>query len=185
MAVSLERAKEILGVLPMTISGRVNEIKSGQARNSGKTYYKVFVQSRADNREVTLYAWAFPVIENVQKGQSYDFDVDYSDRDQKYLAINRAMAVTYVNEEGDSRGYPASFDEPAISQKSIEPSLPPARPVFEPKFGKQDNDIHIIRESALKSAAVFYANRLDIKDEDDLIFLASKFEDYIKNGAVL
>lgn len=170
----------------MTISGRVNEIKSGQARNSGKTYYKVFVQSRADNREVTLYAWAFPVIENVQKGQSYDFDVDYSDRDQKYLAINRAIAVTYVNEESDSRGYPASFDEP---QKPIEAPSAPARPVYEPKFGKQDNDIHIIRESALKSAAVFLSRQgagNDQKiDEDDLIYVASKLEDYIKNGAVL
>ena len=163
------------------------EIKSGQARSSGKTYYKVFVQSRADNREVTLFAWNFAVIENVQKGQNYDFDVDYSDREQKYLAINRATHVVYTDED---RGYPASFDAPtnsgAGSQNAIEAPSAPARPVPEAKFGKYDNDIHIIRESALKSAAVFCSRpQADKMDEDDLIYIASKLEDYIKNGAVL
>jgi len=170
----------------MTLSGRVNEIKSGQARNSGRTFYKVFVQNRANNSEVTLFAWDFEVIRDVVKGQNYDFDVDYSDREQKFLAINSAQHVVYTDED---RGYPAALDEP--TQKSIEPPAPPAiapqAPKSDYKGSKQDNDLHIIRESALKSAAVFMArsNTEGKYNEDDLIYVASKLEDYIKNGAAL
>lgn len=184
MAVTLDRAKEILGLPTMTISGRVNEIKRGEARNSGKVYYKVFVTKRSDNIEVSLFAWSADVIADVKVGQNYDFDVDYSDKEMKYRQINRAQAVTYVDEESDSRGYPESLDEP---KKSIEvPSAPPASATAW-KNPKQENDIHIIRESALKSAAAFFCRPsfVDKSDEDDLIYVASKLEDYIKNGAIL
>lgn len=169
----------------MTFSGTVKEIKSGQARNSGKTYYKVFVQSRADGREVCLFAWSQELIQDVSIGKSYDFDVDYSDKDQKFLAINRLVQVTYVDED---RGYPASFDAPdnraTMPQKSIGPPSAPAETKSEPKFSKQDNDIHIVRESALKSAAMFATRPGAAQiNEDELVYIAAKFEDYIKNGA--
>lgn len=179
----------------MTISGRVVEIKSGQSRNQGKSYWKIFVQSRADGREVTLFAWAWPIIQDVIKGQNYDFDVDYTDREMKYLGINRVQHVVYADDERG--GYPASFDAPtngpAGSQNAIEapapPPVAPQAPKTEPKgYGAPDShEMHIIRESAAKSAAIFLARPsfTDKCDEDDLIYIASKIEDYIRNGAVL
>jgi len=184
MSVTLERAKEILGLPTMTLSGRITEIKAATTK-AGKPYFKLSVVQRSDNKIVSLYLWNASIIDKFQLGNSYDFDVDYSDREMKYRQINDAVAVTYA---GDDIGGPGDDQDPTIEYPSAAQRTAPAtQKTSQGSYGKNDNDIHIIRESALKSAAQFLCRPglTEQVDEDDLIFIASKLEDYIKNGAVL
>lgn len=169
----------------MTLSGRIKSITAASTR-AGKGYFKITVDSRADGREKFLYLWNVAIIGKFALGKDYDFDVDYSDKEMKYLAINDATEVTYADADMQEN---VPFDVP---QKPIETHSPRPEPRTPPAHWTQgsgkskDNDIHIIRESALKSASVFLARpTADEKyNEDDLIYVASKLEDYIKNGYV-
>jgi len=170
----------------MTLSGRITEIKAATTKG-GKPYFKMSVIQRADNKTVSLYLWNASIIGKFQIGGNYDFDVDFSDKEMKYRQINDAVAVTYADED---LGGPGDDPDNAIGAPPAAPQATPAvQKPYQGSYGKDDNDIHIVRESALKSAAVFLSRQGsgndDKLDEDDLIYVASKLEDYIKNGAVL
>jgi len=164
------------------ISATVQSVQSSVSRNSGKTFWKVYV---VDSKGVptTLFVWDYNLVNRIEVGKSYDFTADFSDPAKKFVAASNIQPIVLTNEDM----------VPVGSQKAIEPPPPARTEGQEPSFVSEGSrpdprELHIIRESCLGSAAQFCGATNENSPEehkmthDDVILIASKFEDYVFNG---